>query len=162
MLPRNYRIFWFPGLDDSQLKGQFHHHGPNTIQSYLPSLRNNSIVVGLIPSNHHVIFVTDVVVATWYVDILVAQPRNLSNIMGLSFSTPSHSALHIHIGCIYMLWMGIWVVRLDNCWVFGHTSKILEQYNSLWIIFDRIFSFNPCTIQQLVARQLRREKIKPN
>ena len=92
---------------------------------------------------------------------LLPSLRNLSNIMGLSFSTPSHSALHIHIGCIYMLWMGIWVVRLDNCWVFGHTSKILEQYNSLWIIFDRIFSFNPCTIQQLVARQLRREKIKP-
>jgi hypothetical protein len=96
--------------------------------------------MGLILSNHHIIFVTDVVVATCYVDILVAQPRNLSNIMGLSFSTPSHSALHIHIGCIYMLWMGIWVVRLDNCWVFGHTSKILEQYNSLWIIFDQIFS----------------------
>ncbi len=31
--------------------------------------------MGLIPSNHHVIFVTDVVVATWYVDILVAQPK---------------------------------------------------------------------------------------
>ena len=43
------------------------------LHEMLPILRNNSIITDLTQSNHGIIVVTDVIVATWYVVIIVAQ-----------------------------------------------------------------------------------------